>query len=52
MTDHAGKTLTSSGFSVSQEAPIHTDDPIATPVASPPDLLRDAGHDVLRIKFH
>ncbi len=39
MTDHAGKTLTSSGFYVSQEAPIHTDDPIATPVASPPDEM-------------
>ncbi|MEV7631516.1 3,4-dihydroxyphenylacetate 2,3-dioxygenase [Microbacterium sp. NPDC089318] len=42
MTDHAGKTLTSSGFYVSQEAPIHTDDPIATPAATPPDILRCA----------
>ena len=36
------KTLTSSGFYVSQEAPIHSDNPIPTPQASPPDILRCA----------
>src|SRR6187431_2537451 len=36
------KTLTSSGFFVSQEAPIHTDNPVPTPQASPPDILRCA----------
>src|ERR671913_162974 len=39
MTD---KTLTSSGFSVSQEAPIHTENPIPTPSAPAPDILRCA----------
>src|SRR6478735_4803934 len=39
MTD---KTLTSSGFFVSQEAPIHSGNPIPTPQASPPDILRCA----------
>ena len=36
------KTLTSSGFYVSQEAPIHSENPIPTPQASPPDILRCA----------
>ena len=36
------KTLTSSGFYVSQEAPIHSDNPVPTPHASPPDILRCA----------
>ena len=31
MSTHDGKTLTSSGFYVSQEAPIHTDNPAPTP---------------------
>ncbi|WP_439591651.1 3,4-dihydroxyphenylacetate 2,3-dioxygenase [Microbacterium sp.] len=35
-------TLTSSGFYVSQEAPIASSDPIPTPEASPPDILRCA----------
>src|SRR5918994_327688 len=35
-------TLTSSGFYVSQEAPIHTDNPVPTPTASAPDILRCA----------
>ena len=39
MTD---KTLTSSGFYLSQEAPIHSDNPVPTPQASPPDILRCA----------
>src|SRR5690606_11336959 len=38
----AGMTLTSSGFYVSQEAPIRSDNPIPTPQASPPDILRCA----------
>ena len=36
------KTLTSSGFFVSQEAPIHTDNPIPTPTSPAPDILRCA----------
>jgi catechol 2,3-dioxygenase len=36
------KTLTSSGFYVSQEAPIHTDDPVPTPSSPAPDILRCA----------
>ena len=36
------KTLTSSGFYVSQEAPIQTDNPVPTPQAAPPDILRCA----------
>jgi len=42
MTNRADMTLTSSGYYVSQEAPIETDNPIATPQASPPDILRCA----------
>lgn len=42
MTDRSQMTKTSSGFFVSQEAPIETDNPIATPLASPPDILRCA----------
>lgn len=42
MTDRQEMTLTSSGFYVSQEAPIKTDNPIATPQSTPPDVLRCA----------
>ena len=42
MTDKTAKTLTSSGYYVSQEAPIQTDNPIATPTSTPPDVLRCA----------
>ena len=42
MTNRDDKTLTSSGFYVSQEAPIHTDNPIPTPTAPAPDILRCA----------
>ncbi|GAA3929605.1 3,4-dihydroxyphenylacetate 2,3-dioxygenase [Microbacterium soli] len=42
MSNHEGKTLTSSGFYVSQEAPIDTANPVATPQAAPPDILRCA----------
>ena len=42
-TEHRDRqTLTSSGFYVSQEAPIHSDNPIPTPQPSPPDILRCA----------
>jgi catechol 2,3-dioxygenase len=34
------RTRSSSGFFVSEEAPIRTDHPVATPVATPPDILR------------
>src|SRR5690554_6470721 len=42
MTHRDEMTLTSSGFYVSQEAPIRSDNPIAAPQASPPDILRCA----------
>ena len=42
MTDKTAKTLTSSGYYVSQEAPIQTDNPVATPKSTPPDILRCA----------
>ncbi|MBN9174442.1 MAG: 3,4-dihydroxyphenylacetate 2,3-dioxygenase, partial [Microbacterium sp.] len=47
MSTHDGKTLTSSGFYVSQEAPIHTDNPAPTPQATPPDILRCAYMDLV-----
>ncbi|NKF32942.1 3,4-dihydroxyphenylacetate 2,3-dioxygenase, partial [Pseudomonas sp. BGM005] len=42
MTDKTAKTLTSSGYYVSQEAPIQTDNPVPTPESTPPDVLRCA----------
>src|SRR6478752_5096526 len=42
MTDKNDRTLTSSGFYVSQEAPIHAENPIATPSSPAPDILRCA----------
>ncbi|WP_437582469.1 3,4-dihydroxyphenylacetate 2,3-dioxygenase [Paramicrobacterium sp. CJ85] len=42
MTNREDMTLTSSGFYVSQEAPITTDNPIPTPTVAPPDILRCA----------
>ena len=42
MTHRDDMTLTSSGFYVSQEAPIECADPTPTPLASPPDILRCA----------
>ena len=42
MTDRNQMTRTSSGFFVSQEAPIHTDNPIPTPTSPAPDVLRCA----------
>ncbi|MGH3692171.1 MAG: 3,4-dihydroxyphenylacetate 2,3-dioxygenase [Microbacterium sp.] len=42
MTHREDMTLTSSGFYVSQEAPIRSDNPITTPQSSPPDILRCA----------
>jgi len=42
MSDTNDKTLTSSGFFVSQEAPITTDNPVPTPTSPPPDILRCA----------
>ena len=42
MTDMTDRTLTSSGFYVSQEAPIRTDNPIPTPSSPAPDILRCA----------
>ncbi|MFP3468383.1 3,4-dihydroxyphenylacetate 2,3-dioxygenase, partial [Leifsonia sp. SIMBA_070] len=42
MTHRDDMTLTSSGFYVSQEAPIHPENPVATPKSTPPDILRCA----------
>ncbi|WP_295110714.1 3,4-dihydroxyphenylacetate 2,3-dioxygenase [uncultured Kocuria sp.] len=42
MTNPADRTMTSSGFYVSQEAPITTDNPITTPSVPAPDILRCA----------
>ena len=42
MTNPADRTMTSSGFYVSQEAPISTDNPIKTPSVPAPDILRCA----------
>ncbi|HWD60860.1 MAG TPA: VOC family protein, partial [Humibacter sp.] len=42
MTRRKDMTLTSSGFYVSQEAPIATDNPVATPTVQAPDILRCA----------
>ncbi|HEY1106159.1 MAG TPA: VOC family protein, partial [Agromyces sp.] len=42
MTNRDDMTLTSSGFYVSQEAPISTDNPVPTPSAPAPDILRCA----------
>ena len=40
--DKNKRTLTSSGFHVSQDAPVNTDNPIPTPEAPAPDVLRVA----------
>ncbi len=40
--DKNQRTLTSSGFHVSQDAPVNTDNPIPTPEAEAPDVLRVA----------
>ena len=42
MTEMKDRTRTSSGFWVSQEAPIKTDNPIRTPSSPAPDILRCA----------
>ena len=42
MTHRDQMTRTSSGFYVSQEAPILSDNPIPTPSAPAPDILRCA----------
>ena len=42
MTNPADRTMTSSGFYVSQEAPISTDNPVKTPSVPAPDILRCA----------
>ncbi len=42
MTNRHDMTLTSSGYYVSQEAPIHAENPVPTPKAAPPDVLRCA----------
>lgn len=42
MTDRSQMTRTSSGFFVSQEAPIRADDPVPTPSVPAPDILRCA----------
>ncbi|TDC83802.1 3,4-dihydroxyphenylacetate 2,3-dioxygenase [Micromonospora sp. KC606] len=47
MGKHAGKTLTSSGYYISPEAPVRCDNPIPTPKAAPPDILRCAYMDLV-----
>ncbi|HEX6364682.1 MAG TPA: 3,4-dihydroxyphenylacetate 2,3-dioxygenase, partial [Agromyces sp.] len=42
MTHRDDMTLTSSGYYVSQEAPIHSDNPVPTPTVPAPDVLRCA----------
>ena len=42
MTNREEMTLTSSGFYVSQEAPIRAENPVKTPTSPPPDILRCA----------
>ncbi len=36
------RTPTSSGFYVTEEAPIHSDNPVPTPRSAPPDIQRCA----------
>ena len=47
MTHRDGLTPTSSGFFVSQEAPIRTDRPVPTPTAPAPDILRCASMELV-----
>ncbi|MEV5043011.1 3,4-dihydroxyphenylacetate 2,3-dioxygenase [Microbacterium sp. LMI1x-1-1.1] len=47
MSHRDGMTKTSSGFFVSQEAPIRTDDPVQTPTSPAPDILRCAYMDLV-----
>ena len=47
MSELKGRTKTSSGFYVTQEAPIKTDNPVPTPKASPPDILRCAYMEII-----
>lgn len=47
MTDKHAKTLTSSGFYVSQEAPIFSENAVPTPTAPAPDILRCAYMDLV-----
>ena len=47
MTNPADRTMTSSGFYVSQEAPITTDNPVKTPSVPAPDILRCAYMEIV-----
>ncbi|MEO7122794.1 MAG: 3,4-dihydroxyphenylacetate 2,3-dioxygenase [Lacisediminihabitans sp.] len=47
MTAKSERTLTSSGFYVSQETPIRSSDPVATPSVPAPDILRCAYLDLV-----
>ena len=42
MSELKGRTKTSSGFYVTEEAPIHSDNPVLTPQSEAPDILRCA----------
>ncbi|MGK0715571.1 3,4-dihydroxyphenylacetate 2,3-dioxygenase [Leucobacter sp. W1153] len=42
MSELKGRTKTSSGFYVTEEAPIHSDNPVLTPKGEAPDILRCA----------
>lgn len=41
------RTATSSGFFVSQEAQVHADNPVPTPSAAPPDIVRVASAELV-----
>ncbi|OPX14205.1 3,4-dihydroxyphenylacetate 2,3-dioxygenase [Gordonia sp. i37] len=47
MTAREEMTLTSSGYYVSQEAPIRSDNPVSTPQCAPPDILRCAYMEIV-----
>nr|WP_288818537.1 3,4-dihydroxyphenylacetate 2,3-dioxygenase [uncultured Micrococcus sp.] len=47
MSNYEGRTKTSSGFYVGQEGPVKTDNPIATPKAEAPDVLRCASMELV-----
>ena len=47
MSELKGRSKTSSGFYVTEEAPIKTDNPVPTPKVGPPDILRCAYMEII-----